>query len=334
MATYTKKYTLDLTSTGNYIYEAIDKLEDNVDQLVTNLNSAHTTTRGDLIYKGASTVGRLAVGTSGQILMSDGTDPGWKSWTGLMLNGYTQRAQFKWKDGDEIYIEPGIYHHNGTTNQLVYWDSELTFKLQSAGSNSDSSDYGDDGWHYIYLDDSAIVTQGAPLLDADCFASYTGTNNKPAWTVAKHGWYGSGVDKAKTGDRCVFAVYETGGSILEFLHDGGDAVMFADYRSSYSGTPSDTFTDATLVAPGFCTKAIAYFKHGYDNAATALFWRTNGQSGSTGHEVNVADAEVSYMSNTTDVIMDDSQVIEVKTVAASTNTVVVTVDGWYFPCGM
>lgn len=38
-----------------------------------------TTTRGDLIVRGASADQRLAVGTSGQYLRSNGTDPGWSS---------------------------------------------------------------------------------------------------------------------------------------------------------------------------------------------------------------------------------------------------------------
>lgn len=36
-----------------------------------------TTTRGDLITRGASVIGRLAVGASGTFLKSDGTDPSW-----------------------------------------------------------------------------------------------------------------------------------------------------------------------------------------------------------------------------------------------------------------
>ena len=40
---------------------------------------APTTTRGDIITRGAANNGRLAVGTSGQLLRSDGTDPAWAS---------------------------------------------------------------------------------------------------------------------------------------------------------------------------------------------------------------------------------------------------------------
>jgi hypothetical protein len=36
-----------------------------------------TTTRGDLLVRGASSLGRLAVGSANRVLRSDGTDPSW-----------------------------------------------------------------------------------------------------------------------------------------------------------------------------------------------------------------------------------------------------------------
>ncbi|KKM60552.1 hypothetical protein LCGC14_1540690 [marine sediment metagenome] len=77
MATYTKAFTIDFTDGGDTIYQGIDKNEDNVDQLVSDLNNAHTTTRGDMIYKAASAVSRLAIGGAMQMIQSDGTDPKW-----------------------------------------------------------------------------------------------------------------------------------------------------------------------------------------------------------------------------------------------------------------
>jgi hypothetical protein len=77
MATYTKKYALDFTATGDTVYTAADKLEDNIDQIITDLNSCHTTTRGDIIYKGASAMQRLAKGTQGMKLTQGADDPAW-----------------------------------------------------------------------------------------------------------------------------------------------------------------------------------------------------------------------------------------------------------------
>lgn len=43
------------------------------------------TTRGDLLYRNATTPARLAVGTSGYVVKSDGTDPGWGVLAGAIL---------------------------------------------------------------------------------------------------------------------------------------------------------------------------------------------------------------------------------------------------------
>jgi len=218
MATYTKKYTLDLTSTGNYIYEAIDKLEDNVDQLVTNLNSAHTTTRGDLIYKGASTVGRLAVGTSGGVLVSDGTDPTW----GMPSAKTFMRSYFTYNGGATAYtikVSGGKYW---CKDKYCYWDSELTTGAIGSPASDD--------WFYLYLDYSAI-TSGTAITNSE----FLWADTEPAFNHTYNGWYNGD-------DLCIFAVLcnSAPDNILDFYHDGGALVLFDndinDYASGDPGT--------------------------------------------------------------------------------------------------
>src|ERR1051326_2133839 len=48
---------------------------------------APTTTRGDLIVRGASANGRLAIGSANQVLKTDGTDPSWGLLTNSNLSG-------------------------------------------------------------------------------------------------------------------------------------------------------------------------------------------------------------------------------------------------------
>ena len=50
-------------------------------------SSSPTTTRGDLIVRGASADGRLAIGASGRALLSDGTDPVWTALTASHVSG-------------------------------------------------------------------------------------------------------------------------------------------------------------------------------------------------------------------------------------------------------
>jgi hypothetical protein len=52
----------------------------------TAVSSSPTTTRGDLIRRGASADQRLAIGASGKVLTSDGTDPVWSDATGASLS--------------------------------------------------------------------------------------------------------------------------------------------------------------------------------------------------------------------------------------------------------
>lgn len=75
------------------------------------------TTRGDMIRRGASTAERFAVGSSGQILQSNGTDPGWATTLGIANGGTGQTGQTAAFDalaptttaGDSIY-------YNGSDN--------------------------------------------------------------------------------------------------------------------------------------------------------------------------------------------------------------------------
>ncbi|MHA2064636.1 MAG: hypothetical protein ACXABY_09710 [Candidatus Thorarchaeota archaeon] len=91
MATYTKTNTLDLTDGGDTVYTAINNTDGNVDQIITDLNACHLTTRGDVLIRGASAATRLAIGTASQIIKSDGTDPAWahKFATVAKSAGYT-----------------------------------------------------------------------------------------------------------------------------------------------------------------------------------------------------------------------------------------------------
>ncbi len=151
--------------------------------------------------------------------------------------GYLQRPKFSYIDADTITIGPGVYHHSGTTEQIVYWNSTLTFDSTDTGSQ----------WYYLYLDDSAIVTHADPLLTASEFCIST---TAPTWSDAKHGWY-NGLD------RCIFACYVQSGTIQEFSHDGGDYVRYeTGFTESEFPTDPSSETTVTLTIPAFCTKAM------------------------------------------------------------------------------
>lgn len=88
-----------------------------------------------------------------------------------------RRSRFLWKDVNEIYIDSGCYFHKGTTNQNVYWDSQLTYQFSSLTVSD---------WSYLYIDDSSVVSAGTNLLTASEFIDST---TEPSWSDTKQGWY-------------------------------------------------------------------------------------------------------------------------------------------------
>jgi hypothetical protein len=249
-------------------------------------------------------------------------------WLDDIFHGYAKRGKFRWKDAGEIYLGPGVYHHEGTVNQLLYWNSELTFKCGSAGSNSDSDDLTASAWHYIYIDDSAVVTAGVKLLTETEFRNET---TAPTWNAAKHGWYNAGVPN----DRCVFAVLTSGASAVLEFYNSGDYVQFVDTITEGNNlAPSTTWTDVTLELPGFSTRGHLGFVVEYVDATATNYVRINGQTGTTGHIVaEVSATDIQHYVNM-DVITDSTQNIEHKFSGATTNTVDIFMHGWYFPEGM
>ena len=237
-----------------------------------------------------------------------------------LLNGYVQRPKFTFKDVDEIYISAGAYHHAGTVNQIVYWDSQITSDIGAP----DASDF-----YYLYLDDSAIVTAGTNLLTS---TEFVWSNTEPEWVHAKHGWYSSGV----ANDRCIFAVQTTAGNdIREFFHSG-IAVYNQDMDTPMAATATvdQTWTDVTFTVPSFVREVMAGFELVYVDATAVAYWRVNGQGGTNGHRVGsvVAGSTVSVV--VANAMVDDSLKLEVKTSATSNNTIAVREYGWYLPEGM
>lgn len=241
-----------------------------------------------------------------------------------LFTGYVDRAKVIYKDADEIYVDPFRYHHSGTTDQMCYSDARLTFRIGPVGSNGDSSVAGVSQFHYLYLDDSAIVTASTNVITATELLNST---TAPTYSVTKHGWYNGS-------DRCIFAFYvDSGGNIEEFFHDG-DFVSYADGYSDLSPTANSLFTDLTLTIPAVSTRASISVYHVFGNSTNVFAYvRTNGQSGSSGHRAGRLTSNTNENDTYLDIITDSSQVIEYKS-GGGTNTVGIDTQGWYLPIGM
>ena len=248
-----------------------------------------------------------------------GTSTSWETfsskdvvYTGLA--GYVSRPKFIYVNIFDIKVDAGAYHHAGTIEQFVYWNSQLILEGGPFLINPYS-------WKYLYIDNSAIVASGSNLLTSSEFLF---TSTPPAWVDSKHGWY-NGLD------RCIFAVYLNAMSrVTEFFHEG-DFVRFADQITEYNSTISTVWVDIVLTKPSFTRMVETTFATFSGNNRT-VYWRTNDQSGFTGHWVFGTSTSGRRGSIALPTYCDSNARIEIK----ANNSIGVQVynNGWYFPTGM
>ena len=233
------------------------------------------------------------------------------------------RPGFSYSSTSAIKIGAGSYYHIGTVSQRVYWDAELTFTLGSGGSNG-SSDNLSAAWHYIYIDDSAVVTQGVAELDADCFINDT---TAPTYSHANGGWYNGD-------DRCIFAVLGNGSSqITKFYHDGGDYLMWDESETNYASVFGVTDWTAQTITqmPGFSTKVCLHVKGSGVGAATT-YLRVTGSSAVVGQYTTHVASQGVFDENTVIMFTDSDQKYDLRSHATTSTRIMV--NGWFFPKGM
>ena len=256
---------------------------------------------------------------SPSIIVPD-TTPTTKVWQHMpdsidIRRGFLVRPKFTWVNVNTITIGPGAYHtFDGTNHRIVYWKSDLSYTVVTNGAPD---------WVYIYIDESAVdtlvVNAGSALLTATQFVDAA---TEPAWSAAKGGFYNGS-------DRCIFAGYSVANDIVEFFHDG-NTVFFADGIENQAAVDIDAaFTDiGALIIPKFTTKGIVSFTA----SGITWWWRTNGQSGATGHKI--IESAQSLLTMGIEVMTDSSQVIEMKASAGNGETIACTTEGWKFPVGI
>jgi len=231
-----------------------------------------------------------------------------------------QRSKFTYNGGATAYtvkVGAGCYYVKG---KLAKWVSELT--TGAIGTPAATTRY------YLYLDYSAI-TSGTPITATELIWSDTA----PTYSHTYGGLYNGD-------DLCIFGVFTGAGpaNILEFFHDGGDYVLWANgFLETSSLAPSTTWTDLDMASsmPAFATKALCNFRLTYIDASVTAYWRTNGQAGTAGHRIGTVVVDVANYESVSEIIITDSaQIIEFKYDGATTNQIIVTVQGWFFPGGM
>lgn len=159
--------------------------------------------------------------------------------------GYKRGFGLVFLNTSVLSLTQGMWHHSGTTAQMVYSAGALSFSLAGLSGTQ---------LQYIYLDDSAIVSAGSAVIEA---GQLTNATDAPTWSNTKCGWYYGQ-------DRCIGAVYVDGGVIIEFrvFSDTFYALKTAEVLYSEASAPtSATELDLSAIVPAYCTRASVAVQH-------------------------------------------------------------------------
>jgi len=166
-------------------------------------------------------------------------------------HGYKYGFDLGYSTTTAITIEAGMWSLWTTSESLVYTNSLLTFTLGSGGSNGTSEDLdaGAQELHYIYIDDSAVISNASALITATEFMNHT---EVPTYNRTRKGWMNT------SNDRCVGAVLiDASNHVLDFEVFGGHYYQYAapivEYATAASGTVYQA-VDVSSCVPKFATR--------------------------------------------------------------------------------
>jgi hypothetical protein len=245
--------------------------------------------------------------------------------------GYVDRARFSVKDVDEVYIDgPAVYDVNG---KWAYITSQLTSPAETSTGNS---------IQYLYIDYSAIPADGV----IDIGDIYWGAAPS-AYDSTKKGFYHA----TATDDRCIFGIPVVSSDIIEFFHDGGEYLVYAQQQVAGQTAMFDqdftsidvenAWDEVYLIMPLFAIKAEVMFSCFTANEVVLSwgYWRKKGATTTTGvlmgGTFKSAGSDRYATVNSVAVITDSSGIIEVQYDVSDTgNLMTVHTSGFYFPKGM
>ena len=209
------------------------------------------------------------VGTgSGQVSQGDHVH----ATTEFATVGFVNRTIASWASITSIDLTGARYHHDGSTEQIVGWGSDITFTFGPAGSNPNSSSLGTEVWQYLYIDDSAIIS--STLTDAQLVNRL----EAPDWTPSKLGWY-------RGNDRCIGAFYVNLSGEIDRFSQTAEKITW-DSRVEIATSFTSSWTDTTALVPFFeVDQVIECSLHaGFGGNDGRYYWKRNGSPGS-GHIV-------------------------------------------------
>ena len=233
----------------------------------------------------------------------------------LGFGGLTTRSTMVFTSVNQLDFRPGAYHHDGTTEQIVYWDSTLAKAVSGLTAST---------WYYVYLDDSAIVTLGTNLITATELLFST---TAPSWTAAKHGFYNGS-------DRCIGAFRTDGSGDLALFEMNGDVFMLEDpITVDTAEVITNAWEAVTANIPTFVTLGLYSITWDYVDTDTFLLTAPS-SSASNGHRLAYVASGGMDKAVVQAWIANTATTFQLKTADASANTVDIYAIGYKFPNGM
>ena len=224
--------------------------------------------------------------------------------------GYLERPVFTFVDTDTITVGPGVYHHMGTTDQFVHWDSTLTFHATLSGTQFD----------YLYLDDSEIAKRGLSSVTAKELVLSTVA---PTYVARRHGWY-NGLD------RCIGAFRVTSDAFAGFYHDGGNFLQYATPLIDRGSSDIDAAATVALSVPSMASRVVVTF----ELAANGNYLLNAGPDANGLAGVGYGVASVAQRFRVETLISTAGEIYVTLSDYTGTNTLNIRTNGWFFPAGM
>lgn len=219
--------------------------------------------------------------------------------------GYKYGFELGYSTQVAITIEAGMWSLWTTSEALVYTNTQTVFTLGSGGSNgsSENLDAGAQELHYIYIDNSAVISSASALITASEYINHT---EAPVYNRTRKGWMNT------SNDRCIGAVLiDASNHILDFEVFGGHYYQYAtpieEFASGASGAVYQA-VDVSSCVPKFSTRIrILVHAHGtttfgFDTSSTAAtpeaHYVVSGHSQT--FDIPVSTSQVFYFKGTTD----------------------------------
>ena len=162
----TPEFQTDISLKSNKVTEVADATADTDSPNFGQTAEGVLTTRGDLIYRDATTVTRLALGAANRFLGSDGTDAAWTDPTTVLL---ATQAQMEAATSNAVFVTPGrVHYHPGVPKGWVVFDGTGTLSILDSYNISSVTDAGT-GSYTPNLATAFSSTSFATNISADAF---------------------------------------------------------------------------------------------------------------------------------------------------------------------